>query len=154
MREADAVVTICETMKEGLVARGIPAEKIFVVPNSVDLDKFQPVDPDPDLRARIGLRDGLVAGYISNVSAREGHDVLLRAVALARASGAELQCLIVGRGPQLDALRLLALELGIADSVVFTGEVPHDDKPSYSAQIDIFVVPRVADFASDIVTPR
>ena len=153
MREADAVVTICETMKEGLVARGIPAEKIFVVPNSVDLDKFQPVEPDPDLRARIGLRDGLVAGYISNVSAREGHDVLLRAVALARVSGAELQCLIVGRGPQLDALRLLALELGIADSVVFTGEVPHDEIPSYYALIDIFVVPRVADFASDFVTP-
>src|SRR5690606_21249067 len=96
MRDADAVVTICETMKQGLVERGIPREKVFVVPNSVDLEKFDEAEPDLELRARLGLGDDLVAGYISNVSAREGHDVLLRAVAQARASGIALKCLVVG----------------------------------------------------------
>lgn len=153
MREADAVVTICETMKEGLVARGIPEEKVFVVPNSVDLDKFQPIDPDPQLREQIGLREGLVAGYISNISAREGHHVLLRAVAQVRASGVDLQCLIVGSGPELENLKGLAADLGIARHVVFTGDVPHEDISRYYALIDVFVVPRVADFASDFVTP-
>jgi len=153
MREADAVVTICETMKQGLVERGVPAEKVFVVPNSVDLGKFPMAEPSPDLRARLGLGSDLVAGYISNVSEREGHDVLLRAVARARASGVGLKCLIVGAGLRLQRLRALATQLGIAEHVVFTGEVPHDQIPSYYALIDIFVVPRVRDFASDFVTP-
>lgn len=153
MHQADAVVTICQTMKEGLIGRGIPEEKIFVVPNSVDLEKFQPREPDPQLRAQLGLRDGLVCGYISNVSAREGHHVLLQAVALERAAGRDLQCLIVGSGPELPNLKQLAMDLGIAEHVVFTGEVPHERIADYYGLIDIFVVPRVADFASDFVTP-
>lgn len=153
MREADAVVTICETMKQGLVERGIGADKIFVVPNSVDLDKFHEAQPDTELRARLGLGSDTVAGYISNVSAREGHHVLLQAVASARASGAAMKCLIVGAGPELARLRSLAAQLGIAEHVVFTGEVAHEQVPAYYALIDIFVVPRIGDFASDFVTP-
>lgn len=153
MREADAVVTICETMKEGLVARGIAAEKIFVVPNSVDLEQFRPQAPDPELRERLGLTAAMTAGYISNLSAREGHAVLLRAVAIARGRGADLGCLIVGAGPELPKLQALAQSLGIGAHVVFTGEVPHHDVEKYYALIDLFVVPRVEDFASDYVTP-
>ncbi|TYT27129.1 glycosyltransferase [Luteimonas viscosa] len=153
MREADAVVTICETMKQGLVERGISADKVFVVPNSVDLEKFQVAPPDGALQAQLGLGDDIVAGYISNVSEREGHHVLLRAVAQARASGIGMKCLIVGAGPQLESLRTLAAQLGIVEHVVFTGEVAHEQVPAYYALIDIFVVPRVGDFASDFVTP-
>ena len=155
MREADAVVTICETMKAGLVERGVPPEKIFVVPNSVDLEHFDAPDEDAvnDLRKKLDLGEGPVTGYISNVSKREGHHVLLRAVALAHAKGMPLKCLIVGNGPELPTLRRLAVSLGITASVVFTGEVAHDDIPNYYALIDLFVIPRVADFASDFVTP-
>lgn len=155
MREADAVVTICETMKAGLVERGVPPEKVFVVPNSVDLEHFDAPSPDEveSLRRSIGLGEGPVVGYISNVSKREGHDVLLRAVAQARARGVPLQCLIVGKGHELVPLRRLAQSLGIASSVFFTGEVPHEDISAYYSLIDVFVVPRIADFASDFVTP-
>jgi glycosyltransferase involved in cell wall biosynthesis len=155
MREADAVVTICETMKAGLVERGIPPEKVFVVPNSVDIDHF--AEPSQDtvgaLRASLDLGHGPVVGYISNVSKREGHHVLLRAVAQAHARGVAMECLIVGKGQELGQLRRLAQELGIASSVVFTGEVPHEQISAYYSLIDIFVVPRITDFASDYVTP-
>jgi|GEM_PF-1040848 len=153
MREADAVVTICETMKQGLIERGIPSEKIFVVPNSVDLEKFHEADPSPELRARLGLGGALVAGYISNVSDREGHHVLLRAVAQVRKAGVAMKCLIVGTGPALAGLRTMAEQMGIAEDVVFTGEVPHEQIAAYYALIDLFVIPRIADFASDFVTP-
>lgn len=153
MCEADAVVTICETMKQGLVERGIDERKIFVVPNSVDLEQFQPEEPDLQLKERLGLRGKAVAGYISNLSEREGQHVLLRAVAKARYSGVDISCLIVGAGSQSERLRELAFNLGISEHVVFTGEVPHDEIAKYYALIDIFVVPRVPDFASDFVTP-
>nr|WP_298125414.1 glycosyltransferase family 4 protein [uncultured Pseudoxanthomonas sp.] len=155
MREADAVVTICETMKAGLVERGIPPEKVFVVPNSVDLEHFAtPAQESVDaLRENLGLGQGPVVGYISNVSKREGHHVLLRAVAQALAQGVAIQCLVVGKGRELVQLRRLAQELGIESSVFFTGEVPHEQISAYYSLIDIFVVPRITDFASDFVTP-
>ena len=153
MHEADAVVTICHTMKRGLIERGIPADKIFVVPNSVDLEKFEPSDPDPELRERLKLSANTTVGYISNISKREGHDVLLRAVARARAEGADIDCLIVGTGPELNKLKSLASSLGLEEYVTFTGEVPHHAISDYYALIDIFVIPRVQDFASDFVTP-
>jgi glycosyltransferase involved in cell wall biosynthesis len=153
MREADAVVTICQTMKQGLVERGIDPDKIFVVPNSVDPDAFVQRPLDPQFKLSLGLREPTTVGYISNVSGREGHHVLLRAVARARAGGARIDCLIVGDGPELARQRELAVELGIASHVVFTGEVPHDTVSKYYGAIDVFVVPRVADFASDYVTP-
>ena len=153
MKEADAVVTICDTMKAGLIERGIDPDKIFVVPNSIDPSAFSPSPIDPEFKRSLGLTEPVTAGYISNVSAREGHHVLLRAVAHARSQGGRLDCLIVGDGPELEGLKALAGELGIERHVVFTGEVPHDAIARYYNAIDIFAIPRIADFASDFVTP-
>lgn len=153
MRNADAVVTICETMKQELIKRGLPAEKIAIVPNSVDERIFYPRAADTELKESLGLGDKWVVGYISNLSKREGHEVLLRAVALLRETRQDIACLIVGEGPQLDGLRKLAEDLGVADLTVFTGGVPHEDIAEYYALIDVFVVPRIQDYASDYVTP-
>jgi glycosyltransferase involved in cell wall biosynthesis len=52
----------------------------------------------------------------------------------------------------MDQLKILADRLEILDNVVFTGEVPHESVAEYYSLIDIFVVPRISDFASDYVT--
>ena len=51
MTEADAVVTIAEAMREDVVARGVPPERVFVAPNGVDAEQFAPRPPDAALRA-------------------------------------------------------------------------------------------------------
>ncbi len=63
MAAADAVVTIAEAMREDIVERGIPSERVFVVPNGVDADQFTPRPPDPGLRAGWDAR--LIFGYIT-----------------------------------------------------------------------------------------
>ena len=155
MTAADHVVTIAQTMRGELVRRGVPEEKITVVPNAVEADWFEPV-PEADvagLRERLGLTGATVLGYVSNLSAREGHAVLLRAYAALRAERPALRLLIVGDGPERAALEKLAADLGVSFGVTFTGNVPHEDVKAYYRAIDLFVVPRVADFASDLVTP-
>jgi glycosyltransferase involved in cell wall biosynthesis len=150
---ADKVVTISQCMREELIDRGVPEDKIVVVPNAVDGSKFVVQPRDDAFRARIGIQSRVVLGYISNVSRREGHDVLLSALPLLRNRGYDAGLLIVGVGPELENLKALAGSLGIAEHVVFTGAVPHDDINDYYAAIDIFVVPRRRDYASDLVTP-
>ena len=155
MTAADHVVTIAQTMRGELVRRGVPEDKITVVPNAVEADWFAPV-PEADvaaLRERLGLTGATVLGYVSNLSAREGHAVLLRAYAMMHAERPSLRLLIVGDGPERAALEKLAADLGVSFGVTFTGNVPHEDVKAYYGAIDLFVVPRVADFASDLVTP-
>lgn len=155
MREAACVVTISQAMRRALIDRGVPDGKIFVVPNAVGDEFLEPAPPTrPDLRRSIGIDDkAVVIGYVSNLSRREGHDVLIRAVASLHAAGRDVRCLIVGDGSTRSDLEKLARKLGIGDRTVFTGEVDHREVRGYYEAIDIFVVPRRADYAADYVTP-
>jgi glycosyltransferase involved in cell wall biosynthesis len=153
MAEADVVVTLADAMRDVLVERGVPQEKIVVVPNAVDEARFRPEPPPAGLRASLGLDGSVVVGYISNVSYREGHDVLVRAFAEAARDLPDLRCLLVGDGPERAAVERLAERLGVRERLVTTGEVDHRDIVRYYSLIDVFVVPRRSDYASDFVTP-
>ena len=80
MLAADAVVTIAEAMRDDIIARGIPTERVHVVPNGVDGAMFQPAEADPELVRRYGLEGRTVFGYISTLDhPREGQELLIAA---------------------------------------------------------------------------
>jgi PEP-CTERM/exosortase A-associated glycosyltransferase len=154
LRRADAVTTICEGLRKDIVARGIPAEKVTVIPNAVEIDKFAVGgSADLQLKERLGLSGARLVGFIGSFYAYEGLDVLLRAVPQLVARLPDLRVLLVGGGPQDAALRRLASELGIADKVVFTGRVPHDQVQKYYDLLDVLVYPRLSMRLTDLVTP-
>lgn len=156
VREADHTVVISEAMKAMLVERGGPADRISVVPNGVEVARFGPAPHRElsELRAKLNIAANTrVHGYVSNISAREGHGVLLRAHAELVSLHPDLVCLIVGEGPLRERIEREARELGVAKSVRITGEVPHERIHLYYRLFDVFVVPRIRDYASDYVTP-
>jgi PEP-CTERM/exosortase A-associated glycosyltransferase len=154
LKHADAVTTICEGLRKDIVARGIAADKVTVIPNAVDIEKFAVGGvADLALKHKLGLQDTRLIGFIGSFYAYEGLDVLLRAVPamLARLPG--LRVLLVGGGPQDAQLRQLAKELNIADKVVFTGRVPHEQVQQYYDLLDVLVYPRLSMRLTDLVTP-
>ena len=153
MHRADAVVTIAHAMAREIIERGIPEEKVSVVPNAVDIDRFTPREKRDDLIDRYGLRDRFVIGYISNLGAREGIDNLIRAVGLLRAQHQDIACLIAGDGPEAPRLRELVDALELEDFVRLVGHIPNAEIEDHYALIDLFVVPRIDDRASRYVTP-
>jgi PEP-CTERM/exosortase A-associated glycosyltransferase len=154
LRHADAVTTICEGLRRDIVARGIPAAKITVIPNAVDIDKFAVGGTaDQDLKTRLGLQGARLIGFIGSFYAYEGLDVLLRAVPALTARHPDLRVLLVGGGPQDAQLRQLAQQLNIADKVVFTGRVPHDQVNMYYDLLDVLVYPRLPMRLTELVTP-
>ena len=154
MTEADHVVTIAEVMRSDIVERGIPAEKVTVIPNAVDPDVFTPQDRDPQLARRLNLSsDHLVVGYISSLLSYEGIDYLIRAVAALAPAFPNVRLLLAGDGPERIALETLADELLAPGTAIFTGRVPHRDITSYYGLIDVFVVPRTSDKVCRLVTP-
>lgn len=154
VRRADRVVTICEGLRGDLVARGIPAGKIGVVPNAVDAEAFVLGGrPDPDLRARLGLTGSRVLGFIGSFYAYEGLDQLLAALPRMLAAAPDIRILLVGGGPQEANLKAQARDLGVADKVVFTGRVPHAEVSRYYDQIDVLAYPRHSMRLTELVTP-
>ncbi len=63
-RRADAIVSVTESFRDDLVSRGVPREKIHVVINGVDLDRYEPRPRDPELAREFGLEGKFVAGYM------------------------------------------------------------------------------------------
>ncbi len=154
LTEADAVVTLSESMRAEIIARGVPADHVFVVPNGVDTDVFRPGERRRDLVDRLGLGDAFTFGYVSNLDHyREGHEALVEAAVALRQRGVPAVALIIGDGSRRDELEALADRLDAKDAVVFTGKVPHDEVLDYYRLLDVFVVPRVAERAARLVTP-
>ncbi len=154
LRQADAVTTICEGLRRDIVARGIPADKITVIPNAVDIDKFAVGGvADQDLKTKLGLQGARLIGFIGSFYAYEGLDILLRAVPALSAERPDLRVLLVGGGPEDARLRQLAKDLNIVDKVVFTGRVPHEQVQMYYDLLDVLVYPRLSMRLTDLVTP-
>ncbi len=154
MAEADAIVTLSGEMRDRLVERGLPPERIDVITNAVDVERFTPLPRDDGLARRLGLGDGPVIGYVSTFAVFEGIEVLIAATAELRRRGRGVRCLLVGDGPQWDELHEAARRHGLDDrTVIFTGRVAHADVNAYYSLIDAFVVPRLDVSTARLVTP-
>jgi len=153
MSEADFVTTISYSMKKILIERGVSPEKIEVIPNAIDESKYLGKNFLPMSIPALEGAD-MVVGYISNMSLREGHQYLIKAIyQLRQRTGRDIRGLLVGNGPEQANLVQLANELGLADVIVFPGEVDHSQINAYYKAIDLFVIPRIPDYAADWVTP-
>ena len=155
VRQADAVFTICHGLKQDLVARGIPAERIGIMPNGVDLELFgEPVSRDENLARDLGLAHGApVIGYIGSFYAYEGVDDLIAAMPILRQSHPGARLLLVGAGPMDASWRAAAAALPEPEAVIFTGRVPHTQVERYYSLVDVLAYPRKGQRLTDLVTP-
>lgn len=154
-RQADALFTICEGLRQDLAQRGIPASKIAVMRNGVDLSLFgQPVARDDGLATALGIGPHTpVIGYIGSFYAYEGVDDLIAAMPILRRSHPDAKLLLVGAGPMADAWRTAAAALPEPDAVIFTGRVPHTEVERYYSLVDVLAYPRKAQRLTNLVTP-
>ncbi|MYW19102.1 glycosyltransferase, partial [Streptomyces sp. SID2955] len=155
MREADLVLTLGTAMRDEIVARGVPPERVLIVPNAVDAAFLAPPPDGAPVRARLGISpDEYVVGTVGSLTPHEGIGTLLHAGVELRRRGVPLRLLIVGDGAERARLQRLAARLGLDDgTAVFTGRVPHAQVRDYYAALDVFAVPRTAERVCRLVTP-
>ncbi|MER7490855.1 glycosyltransferase [Streptomyces sp. NPDC126497] len=146
-RLGSATVAVSPTVADRLKRWGVPAPRIEVVPNGIDLDRFR-FDPErrERTRRRLGLpRDAFVVGGVGRLTRGKRFEVLVRALALLPE---DHWLLLVGGGPEDHVLRRTAREAGVAGRVLFTGErpvvpdgTPGPDLPSLTSAMDLFAAP-------------
>jgi glycosyltransferase involved in cell wall biosynthesis len=140
---ADRILCVSEQLKSHLVKRWrIPAGKILVFPNGVDVEQFQ---PDPDMhrkvRALLGMAENPLVLFVGNFY--EWHDVgsLLEAFRDVLAEHSQTRLILVGDGSTRREMERRCVDLGISQAVHFAGSIPHADVPRYMTSADIAVVP-------------
>ena len=151
---ADAVVTLSATMRDELVSRGVRADRVTVVPNSVAASMLSGHPAPWAARRSLGLpAAAFVVGTVSSLVGYEGQETILRTVAELRHRGTDASALVVGDGVFHARLVALADELGLGPHAVFTGRVPHALAHRYLAALDVLLVPRRDDRVTRLVTP-
>jgi PEP-CTERM/exosortase A-associated glycosyltransferase len=154
LKRADAVTVLCEGVRSDVVGRGIPGEKVTIIPNSVDVDRFPLAGAkDQALVTRFGLGASPVLGFLGSYYDYEGLDILLDALPEILRQRPDIRVLLVGGGPMEASLRQRASDLGVQESVTFVGRVKFDDIDRYYDLIDLFVYPRRKRRLTDLVTP-
>jgi PEP-CTERM/exosortase A-associated glycosyltransferase len=154
LRRADALVCICEGLKREILHRGVPAERVTIVPNGVDTAQFAFARPrDRQLADHFGLGPHPVLGFLGSLYAYEGIELLLRGVSLLCARGVAVNCLVIGGGPEENAIKKRIRELELEECVLPIGPVPHVDIGRYYSLIDLLVYPRRRTRLTELVTP-
>lgn len=157
--EADAakgatkVFTITEALKTEMIARGVQAEKITVVPNGVDTSRFTPIERDEELAAELGLTGKAVIGYVGSVLDYEGIELILQAAKQLSRTREDFHVLIVGDGAELERFKLFVQEQDLSDVVTFTGRVPHEQVERFYSLVDIAPFPRLPLPVCEMVSP-
>jgi len=153
-RKADHVVTICNGLRDDLIARGFKGDKISVVANAVDIERFT-TEPERDARLseELGLRPGKTLGFIGSFYAFEGLQVLIEAMPEILKQDPDVRLLLVGGGVEERTLQRQSQRLGLEGRIIFTGRVPHQDVERYYGLIDLLIYPRVSMRITELVTP-
>jgi len=134
---ASAVIAVSGALAEKLRSMGVAEEKLHVISNGVDVDRFA---PKPNSSAE-KLAEGRVLLGVGRLVRGKGFHVALEAMARLLPEFPDLVLMLAGEGPERPALEAAARAHGISDRLRLLGEVPHDRIPSLLWQAHRFLLP-------------
>jgi glycosyltransferase involved in cell wall biosynthesis len=124
---ATHIVTVGEGYREQLLAKGVPADKISIVTNGIDSERFQPQPPDPVLAAQYKPDGQFICSYIGTVGMAAGLEVVIRAAAILKSRrNTDVRFLIVGDGATREELETKVREAGHGDMILCVGRQPKE----------------------------
>lgn len=136
LRRFDKVIVVSDAVADVLRRWGVAAEKVALIPNGIDLDRFR--SAVPKLRNEIGVNRPLV-GFVGRLVPEKGGALLMRAAKQVLAVYPNATFVLVGEGPAHQEWKALAGELGIGKQVVFAGV--RDNMSEVYASFDMVVLP-------------
>lgn len=159
LKASDAVTTICDGLRLDMERRGVPAEKITLIPNGVDpaafpfLDRAHRSEECRALRRALGLEEGLVLAFFGSFYPYEGLDLLIDALPAIRKAEPAARLVLAGGGPAEGALKARVRACGLESAVRFLGRIAQAELVRYYALADLFVFPRRRTRLTETVTP-
>jgi len=137
-RQAHSILVISPGFRRNLLEKGVPPEKIHVIPNWVDPAAYYPAAPDAELAHKLGLAERFNVMFAGNMGEAQGLETVI-AAAKALRDDPVIQFALVGDGVALPRLQRLAEQEGLAN-VRFLGRYPANEMPCLYALADVLLV--------------
>ena len=140
-RKAKAVITITQKLKELLIEQDIPANKILVAPDGVDLEEFDIKESQEQCRQKLNLPlDGKIIGYVGQLKTMEMEKGIAGLIKATRKVKNTL-CLVGGQESDIVGYKKMASKMNLTNNILFIGQVRHCLIPYYLKSFDILVMP-------------
>ena len=141
LSQADAVVTVSALLRDYVVSLGVDPYRINVMPNGVDPALFRPRPLDPTDRARWGLGDGPILGFVGGIRPWHGVKVLPLLLERLVARYRDLRLVIVGDGPLRGELERELQDRNLIQNYVFTSSLPQEEVATLIPHFDVALAP-------------
>ncbi len=137
-KRAAAIAVISNGIKQNLVGKGVPPEKVHVIPHWADESVYRPVPPDPELARQLGMAGRFKVVFAGQLGLAQGLDVVLEAAGEV-VDLTDVQFVLVGDGTDAERLRRVAGERRL-NNVRFLGRQPAAQMPHIFAISDVLLV--------------
>lgn len=138
---ADAVLTVSSALKQYVMSLGVNSHQVFSLPNGVDPSFFKPKPPNFEIRARWGLGEGPLLGFVGGLRPWHGVEILPTLLDRLGRRHSNLHLAIVGNGPLQSKLEHDLRERGLTQRAIFTGSMPHEKVAELIPQFDVALAP-------------
>jgi glycosyltransferase involved in cell wall biosynthesis len=141
--EADKIIVISNATKDYVLRLGAKPSKVKVIYNGVDLARFRPIaGKREEMRKKLGIpQNAIVVLTVRRLVYKNGVDTLIDTANIAVKKNPRIVFLVVGKGPDMESVKLQATQLGIETNFRLAGFVSDQDLPSYYNVADLFVLP-------------
>jgi glycosyltransferase involved in cell wall biosynthesis len=143
LKEPDKIIAVSNATRNYVLSLGADPEKIEVLHNGVDLDRFKPLSGVKEkMRKKLGIsEDACVVLTVRRMVYKNGIDTLLESVEIAVKKNPKLVFVAVGKGPDFEEVKERIAQLGIQKNFKLTGFVSDEDLPFYYNVADLFALP-------------
>ena len=140
---ADKIIAISNATKDYVLRLGTKPCKVEVIYNGVDLARFRPIiGKREEMRKKLGIaQNAIVVLTVRRLVYKNGIDTLIDTANIAIKKSRRIVFLVVGKGPDMESIKLQAAQLGIEANFRLAGFVSDEDLPSYYNAADLFVLP-------------
>jgi glycosyltransferase involved in cell wall biosynthesis len=133
---AKVSIGVCNALTQKLAALGASPEKLLVLRNGVDLERFRP-EPVDDARRHLGITARHIILSVGNLVENKGHDIAINAMT---SLPSDVILVIIGKGPGESELKNLATRKNLNDRVIFAGSIPNSDLRWWYSAADVLVL--------------
>ena len=150
-RRAAGIAVICDGMRRNLITKGVPADKVLVLPDYIDLSFIKPQTTPNTFRAQFAIpEDKFLAMYSGSVAGKQGLQTFIQAAAQLD-SDRDIECCLIGEGPHLPELKQLAAGLAL-NRFLFLPLQPRENLAAQLSAADALVITQ-RESVRDVVFP-
>jgi len=137
-KKSDKIIAVSNELGEDIKNQyKIPEDKLVVIPNGIDINKFKPMSVE-DLKKKLNLKNEKVIVSVGTMNKQKGFHLLLK-ILPDILKKKKVKLIIIGTGPHLQVFKDMAVKLNISNDVIFTGRVSDEDLLKYYNLADVFV---------------